>query len=155
MAQDIIDLFKSNYTSTKKEQISVIEYLELCRTDPMAYATEVPPATSSIVFTSHHEWADHEWIARRTIADPHRLPLSIYEVHLGSWRPHLDYRGLATELVEYVQASGFTHIEFMPLAEHPYAPSWGYHVTSYFAPSARFGNSPTSVCSNACNLSAQ
>jgi len=110
------------------------------KADPMAYATEVPPATSSMVFTSTHEWSDQDWIAKREAADPHRLPLSIYEVHLGSWRPHLDYRGLATELVAYVQECGFTHIEFMPLAEHPYAPSWGYHVTSYFAPSARFGS---------------
>ena len=110
------------------------------KADPMAYATEVPPATSSVVYTSHHEWADHEWIQTRAASDPHRLPLSIYEVHLGSWRPHLDYRGLADELVAYVKDSGFTHIEFMPLAEHPYAPSWGYHVTSYFAPSSRFGS---------------
>lgn len=110
------------------------------KADPMAYATEVPPASSSIVFTSEHQWGDQDWIAKRELVDPHRLPLSIYEVHLGSWRPHLDYRGLATELVAYVQECGFTHIEFMPLAEHPYTPSWGYHVTSYFAPSARFGS---------------
>jgi 1,4-alpha-glucan branching enzyme len=110
------------------------------KSDPMAYATEVPPATGSRVFTSRHVWGDDAWLAARSARDPHRAPVSIYEVHLGSWRPHLDYRGLADELTAYVRAAGFTHIEFMPLSEHPYAPSWGYHVTSYFAPSARFGS---------------
>jgi len=110
------------------------------KADPMAYATEVPPATGSRVFTSTYAWADQSWLDQRAADDPHRKPLSIYEVHLGSWRPHLDYRALASELTDYVKAAGFTHVEFMPLAEHPYSPSWGYHVTSYFAPSARFGS---------------
>ena len=110
------------------------------KADPMAYATEVPPASGSRVFTSTYQWTDQAWLAQRAATDPHRNPISIYEVHLGSWREGLTYRELATELVEYVQRTGFTHVEFMPLAEHPYSPSWGYHVTSYFAPSSRFGS---------------
>lgn len=110
------------------------------KADPYAFATEVPPATGSVVYTSAHTWADGDWMARRAATDPHTGPMSIYEVHLGSWRPGLDYRQLADELTAYVLETGFTHVEFMPVAEHPYEPSWGYHVTSYFAPSARFGS---------------
>ncbi|CAB4941080.1 unannotated protein [freshwater metagenome] len=110
------------------------------KADPMAHATEVPPLTGSVVFTPAHEWADHEWMARRAGSDPLASPMSIYEVHLGSWRAGLSYRQLADELTAYVSDQGFTHVEFLPVAEHPYGPSWGYQVTSYFAPTSRFGS---------------
>jgi 1,4-alpha-glucan branching enzyme len=110
------------------------------KADPMAFATEVPPATASVVFTSRHVWQDEEWLARRAEVAWHAAPMSIYEVHLGSWRLGRDYRQLAVELVDYVRETGFTHVEFLPVAEHPFGGSWGYQVTSYFAPTARFGN---------------
>lgn len=110
------------------------------KADPLAFATEVPPATGSVVFTPRHEWGDAAWLEQRAATDQHKQPMSIYEVHLGSWRAGLDYRQLATELTEYVLDSGFTHVEFLPVAEHPYGPSWGYQVTSYFAPTSRFGS---------------
>ena len=110
------------------------------KADPMAFATEVPPKTASIIYESTYTWTDHEWIQRRQQQDPHLQPLSIYEVHLGSWRPGLDYIQLATELVDYVTSAGFSHVELLPIAEHPYGPSWGYQVTSYFAPTSRFGS---------------
>ena len=109
------------------------------KADPFAFATEHPPATGSRVFTSTYQWQDSSWMAARVEHDPHDRPMSIYEVHLGSWRPGLDYKDLAEELVSYVQDLGFTHVEFLPVAEHPYGPSWGYQVTSYFAPTSRFG----------------
>lgn len=110
------------------------------KADPVAFATEQPPATGSIVFTPQHRWGDNEWLARRAETPQHSRPMSIYEVHLGSWRAGLDYRELAVQLTEYVTATGFTHVEFLPVAEHPYGPSWGYQVTSYFAPTSRFGS---------------
>lgn len=110
------------------------------KADPMAFATEVPPATGSIVFTPRYEWQDSAWLGRRAETDQHKRPMSIYEVHLGSWRAGLDYRELATELTDYILDAGFTHVEFLPVAEHPYGPSWGYQVTSYFAPTSRFGS---------------
>jgi len=126
--------------STYKYQVLGQDGVWRDKADPMAYATEIPPATGSKVFTSQHTWTDQGWLDKRAACDPHRSPISIYEVHLGSWRKGLNYRELATELVAYVLDAGFTHVEFMPLAEHPYSPSWGYHVTSYFAPSSRFGS---------------
>jgi 1,4-alpha-glucan branching enzyme len=79
-------------------------------------------------------------MARRAASNPHDAAMSVYEMHLGSWRPGLGYRDIADPLIEYVTQLGFTHIEFMPLAEHPYGPSWGYQVTGYFAPTSRFGH---------------
>jgi 1,4-alpha-glucan branching enzyme len=110
------------------------------KADPLAFATEVPPATASVVFTSRHQWQDDEWIARRARTPWHAAPISIYEVHLGSWRQNLDYLELAEQLVDYVSRAGFTHVEFLPVAEHPFGGSWGYQVSSYFAPTSRFGN---------------
>jgi 1,4-alpha-glucan branching enzyme len=110
------------------------------KSDPMAFHTDVPPANASVVFESAYTWSDEAWMHRRASNNPHNGPMSTYEVHIGSWRPGLGYRELAKELVDYVVESGFTHVEFMPVAEHPYAPSWGYQVTSYYAPSSRFGN---------------
>jgi 1,4-alpha-glucan branching enzyme len=110
------------------------------KADPLARATEAPPATASVVTTSRYAWGDDEWMARRRASDPHSGPMSTYEVHLGSWREGLGYRQLADELTDYVRQTGFTHVELLPVMEHPYGPSWGYQVTGYYAPTARFGS---------------
>ena len=109
------------------------------KADPMAALAEPPPATASVVFESDYQWADEDWLAARANRDPLRQPMSIYEVHIGSWRPGLSYRQLADDLVKYVLDRRFTHVEFMPVAEHPFGGSWGYQVTSFYAPTARFG----------------
>ena len=110
------------------------------KADPMARRTEVPPATGSVVTSSDFEWSDDAWLAQRAQQDPLASRISIYEVHLGSWRPGLGYMELATELTEYVSELGFTHVELMPLAEHPFGGSWGYQVTGYYAPTSRLGS---------------
>ncbi|MGH3621098.1 MAG: 1,4-alpha-glucan branching enzyme, partial [Sciscionella sp.] len=109
------------------------------KADPLAFATEVPPANASVVFDSEYCWTDAAWLTTRDATNWSSRPMSIYEVHLGSWRQGLGYRELATELAEYVERMGFTHVELLPVAEHPFGGSWGYQVTSYFAPTARFG----------------
>lgn len=108
--------------------------------DPMAFATELPPATASVVTESSYTWDDKAWLDLRATTDPTQAPMSVYEVHLGSWRPGLGYRELADQLADYVRAAGYTHIELLPIAEHPFGGSWGYQVTSYYAPTARFGS---------------
>ncbi|MDT4979902.1 MAG: 1,4-alpha-glucan branching enzyme [Pseudonocardiales bacterium] len=110
------------------------------KADPMAFATEVPPATASVVHTSNYEWGDADWLARRAATSWHAAPMSIYEVHIGSWREGLSYRDLGEQLVAHVVDMGFTHVEFLPVAEHPFGGSWGYQVSSYYAPSSRFGS---------------
>ncbi|MGH3682412.1 MAG: 1,4-alpha-glucan branching protein GlgB, partial [Natronosporangium sp.] len=109
------------------------------RADPMATATECPPATASVLYQSHYQWGDADWMATRR-GDLHTAPMSVYEVHLGSWRPGLSYLALADELTGYVTDLGFTHVELMPVMEHPYGGSWGYQVSGYYAPTARFGS---------------
>ncbi|MFF9121047.1 1,4-alpha-glucan branching enzyme [Streptomyces massasporeus] len=109
------------------------------RADPLARRTEVPPATSSVITSSEYEWGDAEWLARRAEAPAHEAPFSVYEVHLPSWRPGLTYRQLAEQLPGYVKNLGFTHVELMPVAEHPFGGSWGYQVTGFYAPTARLG----------------
>src|SRR5699024_10376308 len=106
----------------------------------MARAAEVPPATGSVVTSSDFEWSDEDWLAERAAQDALTARMSSYEVHLASWRPGLTYRELATELTEYVTEMGFTHVEFMPVAEHPFGGSWGYQVTGYYAPTSRLGS---------------
>lgn len=110
------------------------------RADPMARQTECPPLTGSIIAHSNYKWGDKKWITKRDKTKAHEAPMSIYELHVGSWRQGLSYRELADDLIGHVLETGFTHVEFMPLAEHPYGPSWGYQVTGYYAPTARFGN---------------
>ncbi len=119
------------------------------KADPLAFHTEVPPATASVVFESTYAWDDDEWMARRPKSRPVQEPMSTYELHLGSWRKHagdeqsgrpMTYRELADELVPYLSDLGFTHVEFLPVMEHPFGGSWGYQVTSYSAPTARFGS---------------
>ncbi|MER7488049.1 1,4-alpha-glucan branching enzyme [Streptomyces sp. NPDC126497] len=109
------------------------------KADPMARRTEAPPNTASVVTASHYEWGDAEWFARRAATPVHEAPFSVYEVHLPSWRPGLTYRELAEQLPAYVKDLGFTHVELMPVAEHPFGPSWGYQVTGFYAPTARLG----------------
>ncbi len=109
------------------------------KADPLAQAAEQPPATASVVHVSDYTWDDASWLAERARRSPQREPMSVYEVHLGSWRPGLSYRKLADELTAYVETMGFTHVELLPIAEHPFGGSWGYQVTSYYAPTARFG----------------
>ena len=108
--------------------------------DPMARATEIPPLTASVVEESTYSWNDGAWIQKRSQFQSWRSAVSVYEVHLGSWKLGLSYRDLAIELVDYVKQQGFTHVEFLPVTEHPYGPSWGYQVTSFFAPTSRFGS---------------
>jgi 1,4-alpha-glucan branching enzyme len=110
------------------------------KADPMARATEQPPATASLVTESGYTWQDQEWMARRGDIPAHQAPFSVYEVHLASWRPGLSYRELAEQLPGYVSELGFTHVELMPVAEHPFGGSWGYQVTSYYAPTSRLGS---------------
>jgi 1,4-alpha-glucan branching enzyme len=115
------------------------------KADPLARAAEAPPGTASIVSESSHSWADGEWIGRRDSTDPTSSPLSIYEVHLGSWRRGADdsvltYRQAAQQLGDHCLAMGFTHVELLPIAEHPFGGSWGYQVSSYYAPTSRYGS---------------
>ena len=110
------------------------------KADPMARYAEVPPATASVVVESSYRWDDGEWMTRRARETPVSRPMSVYELHFGSWRPGLSYRDAADQLIDYVTVQGFTHIEFLPLAEHPFGGSWGYQVTGYYAPTSRFGH---------------
>jgi 1,4-alpha-glucan branching enzyme len=114
--------------------------------DPFAFLWEVPPKTASVVWGLDYQWGDQEWMRSRRRANSLGAPLSIYEVHLGSWRRvpeeghrSLTYREMARPLAEYVKGSGFTHVEFLPVMEHPFYGSWGYQVVGYFAPTARYG----------------
>jgi 1,4-alpha-glucan branching enzyme len=110
------------------------------KADPMALRTEVPPRTASVVEgPSTFVWSDQQWMKTRATANPWCSRMAVYEVHLGSWRSG-DYRSLAVELVDYVRELGFTHIELLPVAEHPFGGSWGYQVSSYYAPTSRFGS---------------
>jgi len=115
------------------------------KTDPFAAAMEAAPATASRVFASRHPWRDASWLAARASRDPRREPLAIYEVHLGSWDRAeggraLGYREIAPRLARHAKSLGFTHLELMPIAEHPFDPSWGYQVSGYYAPTARYGD---------------
>ncbi|MBD8702351.1 1,4-alpha-glucan branching protein GlgB [Frigoribacterium sp. CFBP 13712] len=110
------------------------------RADPMARRSEVPPATASLITRSEHTWSDDAWLEKRAASDQHAGPMSVYEMHVGSWRPGLGYRELADPLVDYVTALGFTHVEFMPLAQHPFGGSWGYQVTGYYAAQSTYGS---------------
>ncbi|MCE0485548.1 1,4-alpha-glucan branching protein GlgB [Ornithinimicrobium sediminis] len=110
------------------------------KADPMARATEVPPSSASIVTEATHVWGDDAWVEQRDATSAISAPMSVYEVHLASWRQGLSYRELADQLVDYVTELGFTHVELMPVMQHPYGPSWGYHVTGYYAADARFGS---------------
>jgi 1,4-alpha-glucan branching enzyme len=116
------------------------------KADPFANSQEVPPRTGSVIWDMQYTWQDQEWMEKRDRVQSLDSPISIYEVHLGSWmrvpeegNRFLTYRELATKLAEYVQRLGFTHVEFMPITEHPFYGSWGYQTTGYFAPTSRYG----------------
>ena len=119
----------------------------LClKADPYAFYCEVPPKTASIVYDvgARYRWQDQAWMEQRSAGDPWQSPVAIYEVHVGSWMrtvngQSLSYTALAERLVPYVKRLGFTHIELLPIAEHPYEPSWGYQISSFYAPTSRFG----------------
>src|SRR5262249_60084211 len=106
---------------------------------PLVFAPEVPPQPGWRATQRAYTWSENDWMAKRTGQNPVYEPMSTYEVHLMSWRPGLSYRQLADELTEYVVTQGFTHVELMPVAEHPFGGSWGYQVTSYYAPTSRLG----------------
>jgi 1,4-alpha-glucan branching enzyme len=117
------------------------------KADPFANFQEMPPKTASIVWDLDYQWGDGEWMARRADFNSLSAPMSVYEVHLGSWMRipeegyrSLSYREMAHRLAEYVQQMGFTHVEFMPVMEHPFFGSWGYQTTGFFAPSSRYGS---------------
>lgn len=110
------------------------------KADPLAKHTETPPGTASIVASSDFRWNDAAWLEQREARDVTAGPMNIYEVHLGSWHQGRSYDDLATELVDYVVDQGFTHVEFMPVAEHPFGGSWGYQISGYYAPSSRWGD---------------
>jgi 1,4-alpha-glucan branching enzyme len=119
---------------------------EVDKSDPFAFCCETPPRTASRVWRLDYDWHDADWMRQRRRANALDAPISIYEVHLGSWRRNperprefLDYRELAHGLADYLQHNGFTHVELMPVAEHPFYGSWGYQGTGYFAPTARYG----------------
>ena len=133
-----------------KFEIAPAEGASFLKADPMAFAAELRPATASVITRlGGYEWGDDEWMRRRRGTDWCASPMAVYEVHLGSWRRAPDgtehgrpltYRELAEELGDYVVEMGFTHVELLPVAEHPYDPSWGYQVTGYYAPTARHGS---------------
>ncbi len=120
----------------------------LLKSDPFAFRTEVPPATASVVHDlKRFSWTDTKWLSTRGAGEPARKPWSVYEAHLGSWRRVVEdgdrpmtYREMAPALADYVKQLGFTHVELLPVAEHPYGPSWGYQVGNYYAPTARYGH---------------
>src|SRR5215472_14106557 len=115
------------------------------KTDPYGFFFETPPKNAAIVWDNRKfKWTDDAWMKERPKRDALRSPLSIYEVHLGSWRKKsaresFSYRELADLLIPYIKEMGFTHVELMPLAEHAYYPSWGYQVTGFYAPTSRYG----------------
>jgi 1,4-alpha-glucan branching enzyme len=112
----------------------------ISKIDPMAKSFEIPPLTASIVSESNFSWGDQSWLEARSKRDALKSPMSIYEMHLGSWKESKNYRDLAEELIPYLKQMAFTHVEFMPVAEHPFGGSWGYQVTGYYAPTSRFGS---------------
>jgi 1,4-alpha-glucan branching enzyme len=117
----------------------------VAKADPFGYRHETPPATASMIWDLDYEWGDDAWMRSRGARNALDAPLSAYEVHLGSWRRTpdgrwLSYREMAPLLAEYVRDTGFTHVEILPIMEHPFYGSWGYQTTGYFAPTSRFGS---------------
>ena len=119
--------------------------------DPFGFLWEISPHTATVVWDLDYKWGDEEWMMNRKKHNDLRAPLSVYEIHLGSWRrspdkrnQYLTYRDIAPLLIEYVKDMGFTHVEFLPVMEHPFYGSWGYQIVGYFAPTSRYGTSPTS-----------
>ena len=132
------DLYKYHIESTNKGQL-------LQKADPYALYCERPPQTASVIWDKSYHWEDELWMRKRHQHNKIEAPMSVYEMHPGSWKRNeaegrpMTYQELAAELPVYLQEMNFTHVEFMPVMEHPYEPSWGYQITGYFAPSSRFG----------------
>ena len=147
-ANGIWEIFIPDVGSGRKYKFELLDRdgrLLPLKGDPFARYNEPPPGNASIVYDSRYDWQDGEWMRRRNPTPDLDQPVSIYEVHLGSWRrkehnEYLSYRELADELVNYVKDMGFTHIEFLPVSEHPFDGSWGYQPIGLFAPTHRFGN---------------
>lgn len=141
------EIFIPNVTegTLYKYEVKNIHGHVVLKTDPFGFFFEMPPKHASIVWdNTKFQWNDADWLEKRKKHDPLRSPMSIYEVHVGSWKKKnwyesFTYRELAPHLVDYVRKMGFTHVEFLPVAEHAYYPSWGYQVTGFFAPTSRFG----------------
>src|SRR5207302_10909039 len=116
----------------------------VAKADPLAFRSEPPPATASVIWDLAYDWGDTEWMATRRSRSSLDAPIATYEVHLGSWMRTpsgipLSYRDLAPRLAEHVTRTGFTHVELLPVMEHPFYGSWGYQVTGFFSPTARYG----------------
>lgn len=130
-------------TRYKYHILSRYEGYRVDKADPVGFLQERPPQTASVIWDLAYRWGDHEWMKTRSSRNGFESPMAIYEVHLGSWRRRegrfLTYRELAPLLSEYVKEMGFTHVEFLPVMEHPFYGSWGYQVTGYFAPTSRYG----------------
>lgn len=148
--QGLWEIFLPHVTQgdTYKYEIkSPLQDPPLLKADPFAFHAQLRPETASKIYDlSGYSWGDETWIKHRADFQAHDKPISIYEVHLGSWKrkgeygeEFLTYRELANDLIPYVKELGYTHIELLPIAEHPYDPSWGYQITGYFAPTSRFG----------------
>ena len=136
----------SSGTLYKYHIISHHQNYQVEKADPLAFRAETPPKTASMVWNLDYTWQDKDWMQERKSRNALDAPISIYEIHLGSWRRiyeegnrFLTYRELAPSLVDYVKKTGFTHVEFLPIMEHPFYGSWGYQVTGYFAPTSRYG----------------
>ncbi len=134
------DLYKYEIKPKHRDEI-------LIKSDPYAFYGELRPGTASKVWESNFKWSDDNWLKNRRELQAHEKPLSVYEIHPGSWRKKVDespgflnYRELADQLIPYLKEMGFTHVELMPVAEHPYDPSWGYQITGYYAVTSRYGN---------------
>jgi 1,4-alpha-glucan branching enzyme len=133
-------------TIYKYHVVSRYRGYQVDKADPFAFYSELPPKTGSVVWDTEYNWGDRQWLGKRRKYNALDAPMAIYEVHLGSWRraPEeenrpLTYRELAPQLAEYVNQMGFSHVEFLPVMEHPFTGSWGYQITGYFAPTSRFG----------------
>ena len=132
------EIYKYRIRSNNQGQI-------LTKADPFARYTEKPPRTASVIWDEEFNWSDQKWMKKRKKHNSLEAPYNVYEVHLGSWKKKYDpyrpmtYGEMATEMVDYVKEMGFSHVELLPVMEHPYEPSWGYQGTSYFAPTSRFG----------------
>jgi 1,4-alpha-glucan branching enzyme len=145
-------IWENFFTEVKKGEVykyAIVsnsgEYLE--KADPFARYAEIPPNTASIIWQETYSWKDSKWLQSRKEKTGKPQPYSVYEVHMGSWKRKveegnrsLSYKEHAVELVQYVKQAGFTHVEFLPVMEHPFYGSWGYQITGYFAPTSRYGN---------------
>jgi 1,4-alpha-glucan branching enzyme len=146
----IWELFIPNAKAGQKYKFRILDQNGqwVDKTDPVGFAAELPPLTASVITDlNRHQWKDSEWMERRAETDPMTSPMNVYECHLGSWqtgvgRTHgwLDYRDLARRLVDYCHRMNFTHVELLPVTEHPFTGSWGYQTVGYFAPTSRHGS---------------